>query len=295
MTSAVTSPFTLTVATLVALDDHVTTRPDSTLPLASRRVTASCTVPPTATLVDAGDTLTVATGATVTVMADVPLFPSLVAVIVAEPAATPVTRPVVFTVATAVLLLLHVTTRPVKALPAASRGVAVSCTVCPVITLADAGATVTDATGAATLTADEPLWPSLVAVIVAEPPATPVTSPLPFTVATAVLLLPHVTTRPDSALPLASRGVAVSCTACPTPTLADAGVTLTDATGTGATLTADEPLCPSLVAVIVAEPAATAVTRPMGFTVAIAVLLLPHVTTRPDSALPLASRGIALS
>jgi hypothetical protein len=159
-TSAVTSPFTLTVATLVALDDHVTTRPDSTLPLASRKVTASCTVPPTATLVDAGDTLTVATGATgatVTVVADVPLFPSLVAVIVAEPAATPVTRPLVFTVATAALLLLHVTTRPVKALPPASRGVAVSCTVCPVVTLADAGATVTDATGASAAAAVAPV------------------------------------------------------------------------------------------------------------------------------------------
>ena len=59
----------------------------------------------------------------------VPFFPSLVAVIVAEPAALPVTRPVVFTVAVDVLPLVHVTARPASGLPLASFGVAVSCTV----------------------------------------------------------------------------------------------------------------------------------------------------------------------
>jgi len=77
----------------------------------------------------AGDTVTVATGATVTVTADVPLCPSDVAVIVAEPAVAPCTRPVPFTVATVVLVLDHVTARPDSALPFASLGVAVSCTV----------------------------------------------------------------------------------------------------------------------------------------------------------------------
>src|SRR6266566_5738120 len=65
----------------------------------------------------------------VTVMAAVPLWPSLVAVMVAEPATTPLTTPLPLTVATEVLLLLHDTTRPVKGLPLASLGVAVSCTV----------------------------------------------------------------------------------------------------------------------------------------------------------------------
>src|SRR2546425_5804242 len=55
------------------------------------------------------------------------------------------------------------------------------------------------------------LFRSDVAVIVAAPNPTAVTSPLPPTVATAVLLLAHVTTRPDSGAPLASFGVAVSC------------------------------------------------------------------------------------
>src|SRR5437016_376644 len=59
----------------------------------------------------------------VTVMADVPLCPSLVAVMVADPAATPVTRPLLLTVAADVLPLLHVTTRPDNVLPLASLAV----------------------------------------------------------------------------------------------------------------------------------------------------------------------------
>src|SRR5438552_3615213 len=179
----------------------------------------------------------------VTVIADVPLFPSLVAVIVADPAATPLTRPLPFTVATDVMLLAQVTTRPVRGLPPASLGVAASCTVCPAVTLAVAGLTVTDATGIAdTVTAAVPFLPSLAAVIVAGPAATPVTSPLPVTVATDVFELDHVTTRPASGLPLASCGVAVNCTVCPTCPLAGAGLTATDATATLPRATAPAPL-----------------------------------------------------
>src|SRR5438034_9152096 len=102
--------------------------------------------------------------------------------------------------------------------------------------------------------------------MVAAPAPTPVTRPLADTVATAVLPLDQLTVRPLSRLPFASFGIAASCTVCPTDTLADAGLMLTDATGAGgaaATVTAALPLFPSLVAVIVAEPAATPVTRPL--------------------------------
>ena len=81
---------------------------------------------PTVTVAAVGLTVTEATGTLVTVMADVPLFPSLVAVIVAEPAATPVTNPLALTVATAALLVAQVTTRPVRAVPLESSGVAVN-------------------------------------------------------------------------------------------------------------------------------------------------------------------------
>src|SRR6266550_5358692 len=88
------------------------------------------------------------------------------------------------------------------------------------------------ADGGVTVMAAVPLCPSLVAVMVAEPATFPVTSPLVLTVATAVLLLDHVIVRPDSGLPFASFGVAVSCTVLPSFTLAGDGLTVTEATGT---------------------------------------------------------------
>src|SRR5438128_1689581 len=131
----------------------------------------------------------------VTVIAAVPLWPSLVAVIVAVPPATPVASPLPLTVAAAVLLLAHVTVRPVSVFPAASLVTAASCAVPPTERVADAGLTVTDATGTfVTVTA-----------------AVPLTRPLPLTVATAVLLLAHVTVRPVSVFPAASLVTAVNC------------------------------------------------------------------------------------
>src|SRR6266550_3310211 len=232
---AVTNPVALTVATVVLLTAQVITRPVNTLPAESFVVAASCAVLPTKRLAAAGVTVTNATGTAVVVTVAVPLCPSLVAVNVAVPAATAVTRPLADTVATPGTLLAHVTTRPISAEPFASSGVAVSWTVCPTGTLAEAGFTATDATGtetAVTITIAVPLLPSLVAVSVAEEPAaTPVTSPLPLTVATPVASLTHVTTRPVNGLPFASWGVAVSCTVCPTGTLAEVGLTATAATG----------------------------------------------------------------
>ena len=180
------------------------------------------------------------------------------AVIVADPAPAAVTNPVALTVATEPLVVDQVTARPINGLPFASLGVAVSCAVCPTLRLAVAGLTATDATGTLeTVTLAVPLCPSLVAVIVAEPATTLVTRPVPSTVATDGLELDHVTVRPDSGLPLASFGAAVSCTVFPTCTLAEAGLTLTEATGMAqGTLTLAEPALPSglLVAVTVNVP-----------------------------------------
>src|SRR2546422_897711 len=293
---AVTSPLELTVAAVVLLEVQVTTRPDSGCPSAPFGVAVSCTVLPSSTLADAGVTATVATGTGVTVILAVPLCPSDVAVIVAAPATTAVTRPLAFTVATAVLLLDQLMVRPESGLPFASLGVAVSGTVCPTGTLADVGATATDATGTlVTVILDEPLCPSEVAVIVATPTATPVTTPLALTAATAVLLLNQLTARPDSGVPFAPFGVAASGTVCPTGALPDGGATATDATGALLTVMLALPLWPSLVAEMVAEPVATAVTSPPALTVAAAPFQLVHPTPRPDSGLPFASLGIAVS
>src|SRR5919108_1750378 len=147
----------------------------------------------------------------VTVIAELPLCPSLVAVIVAAPTATAVTRPLPFTVATPVLLLDHVTVRPVKTFPLASRSVADSWRVPPTVSVAVAGETLTVVTGGRfTVIDDVPLTPSLVAVMVAEPAPAPVTSPVDDTVATPLAFVVQVTVRPVSTFPLASRGVAVS-------------------------------------------------------------------------------------
>src|SRR5690242_587983 len=162
--------------------------------------------------------------------------------------------------------------------------------------LAVAGLTVTEATGTlVTVMADVPLCPSLVAVMVAEPAATPVTNPLAETVATAALLVAQVTTRPLRAVPFASFGVAVNWFVAPTVTPAAVGLTVTEATGTLVTVMADVPLCPSLVAVIVAEPAAPPVTNPLAYTALVRSLLVAHVTTRPLRAVPFASFGVAVN
>src|SRR5207249_10049441 len=65
-----------------------------------------------------GDTVTAATGATVTVTVAVPLWPSLVAVIVTgPPGPAPVTSPLPFTVAIVLSLDCQVMTRPVNGVP----------------------------------------------------------------------------------------------------------------------------------------------------------------------------------
>lgn len=218
----------------------------------------------------------------VIVMFEVSDFPSLVAVTTAVPSFTPVTTPVDDTVALLVSLDTQVTTRPVSIWPFASRSVAVSATVFPFLTDADDGVTVTVATGsgaaATTVMLDVPDFPSLVAVIVAVPGATACTNPLTDTVATAELLVVQLTARPLSGLPSKSFGVAVSCCDCPCVMLAVAGLTATLATGISETLTAAEPLFPSLVAVMVALPGRIPVTRPFCETDATPGLFVLHVT-----------------
>ena len=62
--------------------------------------------------------------------------------------------------------------------------------------------------GAVTVTVDVPDFPAHVAVIVADPAATPVTTPLELTVATLELLVDQVMVCPVITLPLASFTVA---------------------------------------------------------------------------------------
>jgi hypothetical protein len=111
-------------------------------------VAVNVVVEPTFTLAVVGDTVTPVTGTFVvlTVIADVAVNPPLtvVTVIVALPAATPDTTPAELTVATAVLLELHVTLLLVALV---GTTVAVNVVVEPTFTLTDVGATVTPVTG----------------------------------------------------------------------------------------------------------------------------------------------------
>ena len=96
------------------------------VPSGSLAVTLTVKRLPSATLTAGGAITTGGLSALVTVMADVAVFVSLVAVMVADPTATPVTRPFEFTVAAATLLLEKVTILPDNGFPKESLGVALS-------------------------------------------------------------------------------------------------------------------------------------------------------------------------
>ncbi|HWG32978.1 MAG TPA: hypothetical protein VN650_02330 [Gemmatimonadaceae bacterium] len=128
----------------------------------------------------------------------------------------------------------------------------------------------------------DPATPSLVAVMVALPAETPVTTPAESTVATPGFELLHATPRSVNALPLASATATIANVLTPTPIAVDASVTFTKATGAAATTwrLADPETFP-LTAVIVADPAATPVTIPELLTAATFEFVLDQFTRLP--------------
>jgi hypothetical protein len=150
----------------------------------------------------------------VTVIVATALLPSLVTVIRVVPALTPVTRPSELTDAMAGLALEEVTTRPVSTLLLASNADTWSCTVAPICRVADAGETVTDATGGGDVAVTDrgavPVFPSVEAEITVEPGASAVTTPESVNVAALALLEVHTTAGPVTTLLLESRSVAVA-------------------------------------------------------------------------------------
>lgn len=181
---------------------------------------------------------------------------------VAEPVVTPVTMPVVLTVAIAVLVLLHVPPLTASASVVVKPTQAV---VVPVIAAgAGSGLTVTMAVSVAV--------PQLLVteyVIMALPAAMPVTVPVALTLAIAALLVVHV--PPEVAL--LSVVVALWQTVC-VPVIVPA-------LGTGTTVTSAVSLAvPQLLVteyVIMAVPSVSPVTTPVVLTLALAALLLLQV------------------
>jgi hypothetical protein len=221
---------------------------------------------------------------TVTVQVAVLLEPSaVVAVIVTMPPDTAVTRPVLLTVATDVLLLLHVTLLLVALLGVT---VADSCRVWPLlVNVADVWLRVMPVAGTGMFTVTvqvvvlfEPS--AVVAVIVTMPPDTAVTRPVLLTVAMEVSLLVHVTLL---LVALLGETVADNCRVWPLlVNVADDWLRVMPVAGTGmftVTVQVAVLLEPSaVVAVMVALPLATAITKPVLLTVATAELLLLQVT-----------------
>jgi len=204
-------PEALTVRTAVLLEIQVIVRPVSRFPFASLVVPVSCCVWPTIMGVVGVETVTDATPAGFTVRVAFPLFPSLVAIICVDPTPVGVTSPEGETVATAELPVLQVTARPVRMLLPASNVVAVACVVWPIwIVVADRD-TLTLATGiGVTVIVDVPVFPSLVAVMTAEPTVEAVTNPVEETLATPGLSDAHATVRPVRGLLFTSLVVATS-------------------------------------------------------------------------------------
>ena len=290
------APVAVTETLDESLDVHVIVLPVSAFPFASLNCAVSVPLWRLPSVNVDGVTRTWATGGGAgccTVMVDVPVFPSLVAVMVAVPGPTPVTTPLLDTVATVVELDDHATVRPESVAPLASRTVADSVTLPATARVAVAGDTATDATGTGvgdvTTICALPVFPSDVAVTVVVPAPVAVTSPCALTVATELLAEVQVTVRPLRTFPFASVVVAFSAADWPVTSAAEAGLTATAATGTTDTVTVAVAVFPSLVPEIVVVPAAIALTVPEESTVATCGELLAHTTWRPVRVFPPAS------
>ncbi len=184
----VTRPVVFTVAT--AVFDELQLTVELTLPVDPSlyfAVTLSCSVAPAEILSVAGETVIAVTVFAVTVSIALPLTPFDDAVMLVEPAATPVASPVPFIVATAALAAVQLTVELTFAVvPSLYFDVAVNCCVMPAEILPLDGATVIAANVfAATVSVALPLTTPNAAVTVELPDATPVASPVVFSVATA--------------------------------------------------------------------------------------------------------------
>jgi hypothetical protein len=132
-------------------------------------------------------------------------------------------------------------------------------------------------------------------MIVADPVATAVTSPADETVAMDVLEDAHVTTESGRTFPPESFTVALSVAVSASDTkeseLGDTSTVIVSSP----TVTEAVPLAEPDVAMIVADPVPTEVTRPADETVATAVFVDDHVTVAPEITVPTASFTVGVS
>src|SRR5688572_19764074 len=240
--------------------------------------------------------MTALAGRAVTFTVADPLLPSLVAVIVAVPAATAVTRPSDDTVATVLRFDDQEIIRPVMVAPEASRSLAESRDVCPTTRLLVTGVTSTPATGTSeTVIVATALFPSDDAVMMAAPAPRAVTIPASVTVATDASLLTQEIGRPVRGRPLPSSSSATSRNVWPTVMARLVVESRPVATGVGVTVIRESASRPRELAAVNTVPTLRPVTTPIGETSAMDASALAHDTCGDSSRFPFASRTSALS
>ena len=209
------------------------------------------------------------------------------AMTVPVPLPTEVTRPADETVAMPVAVETHVTGAPGMALPPASFTVAVSVAVSAIDAKeSEAGDNSILERTCATVTADVAFNDPEVAVTVAVPSATEVTSPADETVATVVSDDDHVTVASVITVPPVSSTVAVSVAVSATETKASEVALNSMVDATWLTMTDAVALPSPEVAVTVAVPLPIAVTSPLDEIVATPSSDEDHVTSAPGMPTP---------
>lgn len=148
---------------------------------------------------------------------------------------------------------------------------------------------------AATCTVAVALCPPLAAVTVTVPAERAVTTPVGETAATSESELSQVTGWSANVRPFVSRTVALRARVCPTSNELAEGVSRTEATTGGFTMTRDVSLFPSAEATTRATPRLVPVTSPVPETDARAESALDHVTSRLASGAPAESFTAARS
>ena len=227
---------------------------------------------------DAGATTTVSISC-VTITTAAPVASPAAALILVAPTPPAVTSPVGFTAATASSPLDHDTDTPAIARPIWSRTSADSCRVRPTAanTTVSGVTVIAVGTAAATTNSALPDTPAAVAVAVARPGATPVTSPESSITATVASLDAQAKAASFTACPFTSAATAENSTTSLTTIGSVGPVTVTVLT-VCRTVNAALPDASPAVAVIVADPLPVAVASPDPSTGPTNASLLDHDT-----------------
>ncbi len=268
-------------------EDQVTSRRARGRPSGPRGMAESWTVSPASTLRAPVASSRPATGAGVTVTGTDATASSQVALILAAPGASPVTRPSRSTRATSTSLLVQRMGRSASSSPWPLRGTARSWIVSRSITSPPRGeSSRLTARSGETVTTPVPLTPSTLADTVAVPGFRARTRPWAVSSTTSGSSTDHSTGRSSRGRPAGSLGTQVTSFVLPTSRVRDGGETSTEATAAGVTVIRACPVRPSLEAMTTVFPFPWATTRPVPSTEATSGSLEVQLISRSVSSSP---------